>query len=136
MNQIPVKPIDSGGKKMRYRDRNTEAYEVIKKQLRNELIDSRGDHTTDWRALSQSHERDAGKNIEYEDKIHVQCPIPMMCCDQRDRESKYGCRQEDRDCALNMMLKTDFDNEDDDDEENTDTDDDLFNEDDDPIEFD
>lgn len=116
-------------------DWNIEAYNLVKKQLRNELLDSRGDHTTNWYELGQNSTIDAEQHINTEEKIIIHCPVPKICCDQRKQGFKYGCMREDRDCALNMMFNTNFDDTDDENDVNDDEIEEIFIEDD-PIEYD
>jgi hypothetical protein len=48
-------------------------------------------------------------SIDIYDDNTIHCPIPKYGCSHRDEMYKYGCNQERKDCAMNMMYSEDLD---------------------------
>lgn len=119
---------------------NQEKEEIVANYLlmRNEMIDNLSttfkNHTSSLNPFSNGHSHDAERYNTPDSLSSICCPIPKICCIKRSTIHKYGCMAEDKECALNMMFKVNFDDYEEDEEDEEEEIEQYFE--DDPIEFD
>lgn len=119
---------------------NQEKEEIVANYLlmRNEMIDNLSTtfkkYTPSLNPFNNDHSQDAGGYLTPDGSPDIHCPIPKICCIKRSTSHKYGCMAEDKECALNMMFKANFDDYEEEDEEDEEEIEQYFE--DDPIEFD
>lgn len=97
---------------LKQQEEKKKIFSAVKDQIRGEMGWC-GDHTIDIKKLGDEVKSNAGRYTQPEyqrlDDGTIHCPIPRYACHHRNQFFKYGCDEERRDCALNMMYRADLD---------------------------